>query len=341
MPIDRQRASQSWNKARPGAQVWQVSPHLLAVSPPVRRLFLAKHPAAVALLRTAVGIGGILVGAILRAGFGVWRRSRAEIIQFGFLPQGVATGLLLYVSWLGSRLNADDWGIGAMLGVFGVLLVAWGLHSLVISRWARFCLLGEWGADWWWSIVPDAAARRTLVAQLRVLVLILLVMVPLGFAAGCATAVLSQAIGNSPVINLLPLLLFPVALCIGIRNAAYPVARAINLNESISSVWQALKGRRSWSLLGSVVLAGLIYLLVTVLAGMATGFLLGFGAALAGGGQPMISITILVARGVAGFLVSLLFTPVFVVMIAYALREALITREKARAASEAERATEE
>ena len=263
----------------------------------------------------------------MRAGFGVLRFNRAEIFRFGLLPQLAVAALSVYVGWLTSREGAESLGAAQALGVACVAVLAWVFQSLVFSRWARFCLLGSEPVTAW-SLVPDAAARRTMTAQLLLFLLLLAGMIPAGLVVGGLIFVLHGAGGPPSFLQFMPLLIGLVALVVGLRLTPYPLARAAGLKETVGSVWRVMGGSRVWPLLGALIIAGLVQLLLKAAIGGLIGLAVGLGANLSGGTvSPMLVGTVLAAQGIADLVTGLFFYPVFIAMIACAFKAALAARE--------------
>jgi hypothetical protein len=263
----------------------------------------------------------------MKAGFGVLGFNRAEIFRFGLLPQFVVAALTVYVGWLTSREGAESLGAAQALGVACVAVLAWVFQSLVFSRWARFCLLGPEPITGW-SLVPDAAARRAMTAQLVLFLLLLAVMIPVGLVVAGLIFVLHGAGGPPSFLQFVPLLIGLVALVVGLRLTPYPLARAAGLKETIGSVWRVMGGSRVWPLLGALIIAGLVQLLLKALIGGLIGLAVGLGANLSGGTvSPMLVGTVLAAQGIADLVTGLFFYPVFIAMIACAFKAALAARE--------------
>ncbi|WP_445681586.1 hypothetical protein [Radicibacter daui] len=268
-----------------------------------------------------------MFGTIMRAGFGVLRFNRAEIFRFGLLPQLVVAALTVYVGWLTSREMAEGMGAAQALGVACVAVLAWVFQSLVFSRWARFCLLGSEPVTGW-SLVPDAAARRTMSAQLVLFLLLVGVTIPFGLVLGGLIFVLRGAGGPPAFLQFMPLLVGLVALVAGLRLTPYPLARAAGLKKTIGSVWRVMGGSRVWPLLGALIVAGLVQLLLKAVIGGLIGLAVGLGANLSGDTvSPMLVGTVLAAQGVADLVTGLFFYPVFIAMIACAFKAALAARD--------------
>lgn len=290
-----------------------------------------------------------LAAAHLRAGFGIWTGNIREIFRFGLVPH-LALTLILGAVGRTNRLiiGADGlpvlyWPVMVPMMIIGGLL-GW----LVIARWVRFYLLDEVTAEWW-SILPGKAIFVGLWSYLKLIVLWLLLyaaivlsglilVVPFQMLAGQSMV---AAIGAAIVMIVLAISMIGVQLFgfyLSVRLAPYILANIAGWKWSMKQCWSAMAGKRAWALfialfvsfgLYGVIVPALIVLLSRAVGALST---LDFSV------QGIVVAYVTTANSVYGVvllqILGLFSTPVFVVVVADALKRAVDARALASPPSE-------
>jgi hypothetical protein len=267
-----------------------------------------------------------LIGALLKAGFSILRTNFREILRFGALPQTLATIITLGAIgafFLHKIPGQPEWLFA--LANFG-WAAAFVVQSLVVGRWAAFCL-AEPPKVSWWSLNPDTATRRSIGGNIILSVALLGAAIPVGLVIGGLCFGLSRVSGSVLPLQAAPVMVGLIVVYVGVRLLPYVLARSASLNLRLRDVWRIMGGRRVWTLLIALLVTALALLAVILLIQFAgTALILLFANASMPGALSLPQIAVYMTLQILVLAADIFATPVFLVITANALKEAMNAR---------------
>lgn len=267
-----------------------------------------------------------MIGALLKAGFSILRTNFREILRFGAMPQTLATIITLgaIVAFFLHKIPGQPEWLFALAN-FG-WAAAFVVQSLVVGRWAAFCL-AEPPKVSWWSLNPDTATRRSIGGNIILSLALLGAAIPVGLVVGGLCFGLSRVSGSVLPLQAAPVMVGLIVIYIGVRLLPYVLARSASLNLRLRDVWRIMGGRRVWALLVALLVAALVFLAVILLVQFVGTVLVSLLAdAAMPGALSLPQMAVYMTLQILVLAADIFATPVFLVITANALKEAMNVR---------------
>ncbi len=267
-----------------------------------------------------------MIGALLKAGFSILRTNVREVLRFGALPQILSTVIALGANVAFFLQRVPGWPEWLLAVAVFAWITGFVVQSLIVGRWAAFCL-AEPPMVSWWSLRPDATTRRAVGGNIILSLVLFGAAIPVGFIIGGLCFALKYVTGSVLPLQGAPVLVVLAVSYLGIRLLPYVLARSAGLNLKLRDVWRLMGGRNVWALLIALLLASLAFLVVVLPIQFGATALI---AMLAGAAHPdaiSLSLVFLYLTPMALVTIATIFAvPVFLVITANALKAAMNPR---------------